>query len=63
WKGWEIMNTHPQLNAIGNNIMRRLGIKLPRIGPLKQWTRYRTAPKLAPKSLQQLVDEEGIRNE
>jgi L-lactate dehydrogenase complex protein LldF len=63
WKGWEIMNTHPQLNAIGNNIMRRLGVKLPRIGPLKQWTRYRTAPKLAPKSLQQLVDEEGIRNE
>ena len=63
WKGWEIMNTHPQLNAIGNKFMRRLGAKIPRIGPLKQWTRYRTTPKLAPKSLRQLVDEEGIRNE
>ena len=63
WKGWEIMNTHPQLNAIGNRFMHRLGAKIPRIGPLKQWTRYRTAPRLAPKSLHQLVDEEGIRNE
>jgi L-lactate dehydrogenase complex protein LldF len=63
WKGWEVLNTHPQINAIGNKIMRRLGAKIPRIGPLKQWTRYRTAPKLAPKSLHQLVDEEGIRNE
>jgi L-lactate dehydrogenase complex protein LldF len=63
WKGWEIMNTHPQLNAIANKFMRRLGAKIPRIGPLKQWTRYRTTPRLAPKSLHQLVDEEGIRNE
>ena len=41
--------------------MRRLGAKIPKIGPLKQWTRYRSAPKFAPKSLRQLVDEEGIQ--
>ena len=63
WKGWEIVNTHPQINAIGNKIMSRLGAKVPKIGPLKQWTRCRTAPKFAPKSLHQLVDEEGIRDE
>ena len=61
WKGWELMNTHPHINAIGNKIMRRLGAKIPKIGPLKQWTRYRSAPKFAPKSLRQLVDEEGIQ--
>lgn len=63
WKGWEMMNTHPQINAIGSKFMRLLGAKIPKIGPLKQWTRYRTAPRLAPKSLHQLVDEEGIQDE
>jgi L-lactate dehydrogenase complex protein LldF len=63
WKGWEMLNTHPQISAIGQRIMHRLGAKIPKIGPLKQWTRYRTAPTFAPKSLHQLVDEEGISNE
>jgi L-lactate dehydrogenase complex protein LldF len=63
WKGWEIINTHPQINAICRKIMGRLGSKIPRIGPLRQWTRYRTAPKIAPKSLHQLVDQEGIQDE
>lgn len=63
WKGWEIINTHPQINAIGRKIMGRLGSKIPRIGPLRQWTRYRTAPKIASKSLHQLVDQEGIQDE
>jgi len=63
WKGWEIINTHPQINAIGRKIMGRLGSKIPRIGPLRQWTRYRTAPKIAPKSLHQLIDQEGIQDE
>jgi hypothetical protein len=57
------MNTHPQLQAIGHKIIGRLGARIPIIGPLKQWTRYRTAPQFAPKSLHQLVDEEGVRNE
>jgi L-lactate dehydrogenase complex protein LldF len=63
WKGWEIINTHSRINALGNKIMSRLGAKIPKIGPLKQWTRYRTAPQFAPKSLHQLADEEGIKDE
>ncbi|MGD2097149.1 MAG: LutB/LldF family L-lactate oxidation iron-sulfur protein [Desulfobacterales bacterium] len=63
WKGWELMNTHPRLQAIGHKLIGRLGPKIPKIGPLKQWTRHRTAPQIAPKSLHQLVDEEGIQNE
>jgi L-lactate dehydrogenase complex protein LldF len=63
WKGWEIMNTHPQINLIGRKIMGLLGFKIPRIGPLRQWTRYRTAPRIAPRSLHQLVDQEGIQDE
>ena len=63
WKGWEMMNTHPLINTIGQKIMSRLGAQIPKIGPLKQWTRYRTAPKFASKSLHQLIDEEGIQDE
>ncbi|MGD9023932.1 MAG: LutB/LldF family L-lactate oxidation iron-sulfur protein, partial [Desulfobacterales bacterium] len=63
WKAWQLMNTHPQLQAIGHKIIGRLGARIPKIGPLKQWTRYRTAPQFAPKSLHQLIDEEGIQDE
>jgi L-lactate dehydrogenase complex protein LldF len=63
WKIWETLNTHPQINAIGQKIMARLGARIPRIGPLKPWTRYRTVPKIALRSLHQLVDEEGIQDE
>ena len=63
WKGWEMINTHPRVNALGVRVMSRLSAAIPKIGPLKQWTRYRSAPKFAPKSLRQLVDEEGIQDE
>jgi L-lactate dehydrogenase complex protein LldF len=63
WKIWETLNMHPQINAIGQKIMGQLGSKIPRIGPLRTWTRYRTVPKIAPRSLHQLVDEEGIQSE
>jgi L-lactate dehydrogenase complex protein LldF len=63
WKAWETLNTHPQINAIGQKIAGVIGSKIPKIGPLKQWTRFRTIPKIAPKRLHQLVDEEGIEDE
>jgi len=63
WKGWEVMNTHPRFNAIGHKIMTALGSKIPPLGPLKQWHRYRTLPKFAAKSLHQLVQEQGVENE
>ena len=63
WKGWEMMNTHPRIHAAGQKIMSTLGSKIPKWGPLKQWTRFRTTPQLAKKSLHQLVEEQGIENE
>jgi L-lactate dehydrogenase complex protein LldF len=63
WKGWELMNTHPRIHAIGQKIMCASGSRIPVLGPLKQWTRYRTAPKFAKKSLHQLVGEQGVEDE
>ena len=63
WKAWAAVNTHPQLSAAGHKMMGALGLKLPSIGPLKQWTRHRTAPALAPKSLRELVKEHGVADE
>jgi len=63
WKAWAAVNTHPQINAAGQKMMGALGVKLPRIGPLKQWTRHRTTPALAPRSLHELVKENGVDDE
>jgi L-lactate dehydrogenase complex protein LldF len=63
WKGWEVINTRARLNAIGHKIMAFVGSKIPPLGPLKQWNRYRTTPKFAKKSLHQLVQEQGVENE
>jgi L-lactate dehydrogenase complex protein LldF len=63
WKIWAIANTYPLLNAAGIKIMGALGSKLPKVGPLKQWTRYRKAPEFAPQSLHVLVKQNGVDNE
>jgi len=63
WKAWAIMNTHQLINAAGQKIMGTLGLKLPKLGPLKNWTRHRTYPQLAKKSLHELVKEHGVDNE
>jgi L-lactate dehydrogenase complex protein LldF len=63
WQAWTVMNTHPRINTAGQKIMGSIGMKLPRIGPLKQWTRHRTRPEFAPKSLHELVREHGVDDE
>jgi L-lactate dehydrogenase complex protein LldF len=63
WKMWQILNTHPLINAAGLRILKALGIKLPKIGPLKYWTRYRTTPELAKKSLHELIEQHGVDHE
>ena len=63
WKGWELMNTHPRIHGIGQKILGALGSHIPAWGPLKSWTRYRTAPKFAKKSLHQLAAEQGVEDE
>jgi len=63
WKIWAIVNTHPLVNAAGIKILSILGQKLPQVGPLKTWTRYRKAPDFAPRSLHELVKHHGVDNE
>ncbi len=63
WKVWQIINTHPLINAAGLKILNALGLKIPKIGPLKYWTRYRTTPELAQQSLHELVKQHGVDHE
>jgi L-lactate dehydrogenase complex protein LldF len=63
WKVWQIINTHPLINAAGLKILNASGMKLPKLGPLKYWTRYRTTPELAKKSLHELVKQHGVDHE
>ena len=63
WKAWALMNTHPLVNAAGQKMMGILGMKLPKVGPLKNWTRHRTNPQPAKKSLHQLAKEHGVDHE
>jgi L-lactate dehydrogenase complex protein LldF len=63
WKMWRIINTHPLINAAGRKMMAMLGLKLPKMGPVKDWARYRTPPELAKKSLRELVNQNGVNHE
>jgi L-lactate dehydrogenase complex protein LldF len=63
WKLWQAVNCHPLLNAVGLKILGVLGLKLPKIGPLKNWTRHRSTPELAKKSLHELIKKHGVDHE
>ena len=63
WKVWSIVNTQSWLNNFGLKILTSLGLKPPRIGPMKNWTEHRTPPQLAPKSLHELAKQNGVENE
>lgn len=62
WKTWRIVNTTPLLNNSLTRLAAAMGGKVPKIGPLATWTRYRTAPKPAPKTLHQLAKERGLQD-
>jgi L-lactate dehydrogenase complex protein LldF len=62
WKGWKLANTQPVLNLAGTRMAGILGKHLPKVGPLKQWTRVRTKPKLARCNLHDRVREEGVNH-
>lgn len=63
WKCWQLVNTHPGLNRMAGRMAGLLGRRLPNIGPLRAWRRYRAAPQAARKSLHQLAEEHGVRND
>jgi L-lactate dehydrogenase complex protein LldF len=61
WKGWELTNTLPQLNRAGTRLAGIAGKHLPKLGPLKAWTRVRSTPKIARCSLHERVRKERGR--
>ncbi|BBO77086.1 iron-sulfur cluster-binding protein [Desulfosarcina widdelii] len=63
WKGWELANRLPVLNEMGTRLAGAMGKHLPKVGPLKQWTSIRTAPRVARSSLHERVRNEGVKNE
>jgi len=59
WKGWELVNVHPSLNRLSTKMAGSVGNRLPKVGPLKQWTRARSAPQFSKKSLHDHVRDKG----
>ena len=62
WKGWALLNRHRGLNAVSTRLAGIFGPILPRFGPLRAWTRSRTRPVFAQKSLHEMAREEGIKD-
>jgi L-lactate dehydrogenase complex protein LldF len=63
WKGWATMSTKPGLNNLGLKMAGMFGPLLPAVGPLKDWTRVRTKPRFAKKTLHDLAKERGLDDE
>jgi L-lactate dehydrogenase complex protein LldF len=41
----------------------KLGKRMPKVGPLKKWTRVRTSPSVARRSLHERAATEGVKDE
>lgn len=63
WKGWELVNRSPVLNEMGTRLAGMIGKRMPKIGPLKKWTRVRTSPQMARCSLHKRARKEGVNDE
>ncbi|WP_100638435.1 LutB/LldF family L-lactate oxidation iron-sulfur protein [Marinobacter salexigens] len=57
WKGWSWMHARPGAYRFGTAVATRLRKLQP--GQLGSWTKYRTAPKLAAKTLHERMKERG----
>lgn len=63
WKLWAFVNRHPRLLQFGEKCFGALGINVPRLGPIRNWTVCRVAPKVAPQSLHNMVKRYGVDDE
>jgi L-lactate dehydrogenase complex protein LldF len=61
WALWQRLNSHPRLYRLFTFLATRLRWLTP--ARLGGWTRYRSAPKPAARSLRELVRAEGFRHE
>lgn len=61
WVGWKLLYANPMIYRIGTRMLSWFGNLLPASAPmLRQWTRVRTKPKFAAKTLHQLAREKGF---
>lgn len=63
WKGWELVNRAPALNRMGTRLAATMGPSMPGVGPIKNWTRVRTMPDVARRSLHERVCDKGGSDE
>ena len=63
WRGWRWSQNCPALNRLMLKFLGKFGNAIPKVGPLKIWTRYRAKPKFGKRSLKDLVKKEGVRRE
>lgn len=61
WHGWTWLSTRPALYRLASRVMGHLRALTP--SRLGGWTRYRTAPKPAPKSLHQLMQDRASKKQ
>ncbi|MCW9077928.1 MAG: LutB/LldF family L-lactate oxidation iron-sulfur protein [Gammaproteobacteria bacterium] len=61
WKLWQQLNSHPRLYRLFTLVATRLRGLTP--GKLGGWTRYRSAPRPASRSLHELARQEGFTHE
>ncbi|MGD8368602.1 MAG: LutB/LldF family L-lactate oxidation iron-sulfur protein [Desulfobacterales bacterium] len=63
WKGWALANLHPAVNRIGVKAAGMLGGRLPKVGPLRNWTCTRSTPVISRESLHERASKEGVKDE
>ena len=64
WAGWRLVYGHPALYALVSRLLARLGNLIPASVPmLRQWTRFRTKPRFAARTLHELAARGGFDRE
>lgn len=55
WKGWQVLNSRAASYRVFARLLGRIGGRLPRLGPLKAWSRVRELPQPARETLHDLM--------
>ncbi len=63
WKGWALANLVPAVNRIGVKAAGMLGERIPKVGPLRDWTCTRSKPVVSRESLHERAIREGVSDE
>jgi L-lactate dehydrogenase complex protein LldF len=64
WAGWKLMHAHPLFYRLGSWALSRFGNLMPAsLPPLEAWTRVRSKPRFAGRTLHELARREGFDHE